>query len=443
MGARKHLSADALIRMIRENTTQAKQQFPALLRTNYSWTDCIMSGLAIFGFKEPSLLTFEQDLTDNAMLRRNLRTLYGVAAVPSDTQLRARLDEIDPRLLRVHFKTILARLQRGKALESYRYLEGHYLVSIDGTGQFYSKSVHCDHCCEKKHQNGEVGYYHPMLGAVLVHPEHREVFPFAPEPIIKGDGTTKNDCERNASKRLLADLRREHPHLKMLVVADGLAANYPHLSYLDSLRLSYIVTIKPGDHRYLLNHIAQLSPRVHQETDSQGTLHQFRVFNDVPLNESHQAYQVTVVDYTETKANGKTQHFTWATRLKVSPSNVYQVMRAARARWRIENETFNTLKNQGYHFNHNYGHGYKNLCSVMSMLMMLSFFIDQVQQFCCRIYQQARIKTRVLRELFSFIRALIKLSVWENWSALYQFIGEPEGRAPPGTPGGLAYMPVI
>jgi hypothetical protein len=47
------------------------------------------------------------------------------------------------------------------------------------------------------------------------------VFPLAPEPILKQDGARKNDCERNAAKRLLTDLRREHPHLKLIVVEDG------------------------------------------------------------------------------------------------------------------------------------------------------------------------------------------------------------------------------
>jgi hypothetical protein len=35
--------------------------------------------------------------------------------------------------------------------------------------------------------------------------------------------------------------------------------------------------------------------------------------------------------------------------------------KAGRCRWKIENECFNTLKNQGYHLEHNYGHGQKNL----------------------------------------------------------------------------------
>ena len=92
-------------------------------------------------------------------------------------------------------------MQRGKALEPYRYLDGHYTISIDGTGQYSSEKVSCNNCCEKHHRNGKTTYYHHMLGAVLVHPEIKEVIPLAPEPIIKGDGATKNDCERHAAKR--------------------------------------------------------------------------------------------------------------------------------------------------------------------------------------------------------------------------------------------------
>ncbi|MCB1621546.1 MAG: hypothetical protein KDI44_12520 [Thiothrix sp.] len=53
-----------------------------------------------------------------------------------------------------------------------------------------------------------------------------------------------------------------------------------------------------------------------------------------------------------------------------------------------ENETFNTLKNQGYNLEHNYGHGQKRLSSVFATLMMLTFLIGQVQEACCRYFQE-------------------------------------------------------
>jgi hypothetical protein len=75
------------------------------------------------------------------------------------------------------------------------------------------------------------------------------------------------------------------------------------------------------------------------------------------------------------------------TDLRVSTRNVYTLMRGGRARWKIENETFNTLKNQGYHFEHNYGHGEQNLSVVFAMLMMLAFLVDQTQQLCCALFR--------------------------------------------------------
>ena len=386
---RKYLSADGLLQVIKHCLKQEK--WPTVKGSAYSWQDCILSGLAIFGFKCPSLLQFEKQKHAEPLVRRSLRQLYKIDKVPSDTCLRERLDQLSPRQLRKPFKKIFAYLQRGKALEAYRYLGGRYIISIDGTGQYSSKRVSCKNCCEKKHKDGTKTYYHQMLGAAIVHPTQKVVIPLAPEPIVKGDGATKNDCERNASKRLLLDLRREHPHLKALIVEDGLASNFPHLSLLDELKMDYIIGVKPGDHEYLFEWIDDLKITPITQTDDQDTQHKFECYHNVPLNDAHYDYRVNVMVYTETKPSGKQRRFSWVTRLPINEKNAMQIMRAGRARWRIENETFNTLKNQGYHFQHNYGHGNEHLCSVMTMLMLLAFLNDQVQQLCCRVYQKARV----------------------------------------------------
>ena len=84
-----------------------------------------------------------------------------------------------------------------------------------------------------------------------MHPDHKEVIPLAPEPIQKQDGSSKNDCERNAAKRLLGKIRQEHPRLKLLVVEHGLASNAPHIRDLFKLRMHFILVVKPGDHAVL------------------------------------------------------------------------------------------------------------------------------------------------------------------------------------------------
>ena len=133
-------------------------------------------------------------------------TLYGVGRVPSDT--RERLDEVDPRQLRYCFTKLFQLLQRGKELEGYTYLNEHYVLSIDGTGYFSSDKVHCQNCCEKHHRDGTTTYYH--VGSRCTRNGRR----FSR---LAKDGAKKNDCERNAAARLLEDVRREHPHLKLIV----------------------------------------------------------------------------------------------------------------------------------------------------------------------------------------------------------------------------------
>ena len=121
--------------------------------------------------------------------------------MPSDSGMRKRLDEVDdPFNLR---GVIFAQLQRGKILERFRSIENHVLLAIDGTGMFSSKSVHCQHCCEKQHRNGTKTYFHHMLCVALVHPFKKIVILLMPEAIIKSDGATKNDSERSACKRFL------------------------------------------------------------------------------------------------------------------------------------------------------------------------------------------------------------------------------------------------
>ena len=80
---------------------------------------------------------------------------------------------------------IFRLLQRGKELEQFVFMDGHYLVSLDGTGYFSSSKIHCPSCLEKNYRGGNVNYSHQMLGAALVKPGLKEVIPLAPEPIIR------------------------------------------------------------------------------------------------------------------------------------------------------------------------------------------------------------------------------------------------------------------
>ena len=418
---RKHLSAQGLINSVYNEFKKIKD--PSNRNGKIKLVDCLMSCLAIFSLKHSSLLEYEEKKLDSAFIS-NLEKLFLVKNAPSDTYMRERLDILDPKFLRPAFTKIFSHIQRGKELESYQYIDNYYLFSIDGTGHFSSYKVHCKNCCEKNHKDDKKSYYHQMLGAVIVHPEKKAVIPLCPEPILKGDGNVKNDCERNASKRLLTDVRREHPHLKLMIIEDSLAANAPHIKHIENLSMKYIIGVKPKDHLFLFDWIKYSEKTNFEFKDNSGLFHKFSFVNDVPLNDSNSDLKVNFLEYWETDKKGNVKHFTWITNVKITVNNVSKIMKGGRSRWRIENETFNTLKNQGYNFEHNFGHGKENLCTNMGLIMMLAFLIDQTQLLCCKLFQHAKRSYRTYRFVIEKMRNMFYFFYINSWDQFFECLAK-------------------
>lgn len=419
MKIRKHLSADGLIRQVRQGFGQIKEHRP--MNVAIPLDDVLMSGLAMFSLKDPSLLAFDQ----RRAKPENLRQVFGIEQIPSDTQMRTILDEVEPEDIRPAFKGVVRELERGKVLADMVFMGGYYLASLDGTGYFKSQQVHCAACLQRQNKKtGEITYTHQMLGGAIVHPERKVVIPLAPEPIIRQDGESKNDCERNAAKRFLAKLRQDYPRLPFIIVEDALSANAPHIAELKRHKLRFILGVKPGDHKYLFDYVAQAhlgGQTTEFEVQKKGITHRFRFLNDVPLNESNPEVRVNFLEYWEIKG-GKTQHFTWITDFTISRYNAFDLMRGGRARWKIENETFNTLKNQGYHFEHNFGHGHNHLSVVFAQLMMLAFAVDQAQQLACQFFQAAWAKVGSKRLLWERLRSLFYELPFDSMTAIWRAI---------------------
>src|SRR5947209_773474 len=274
-----------------------------------------------------------------------------------------------------------------------------------------------------------------MLSAALVHPEHREVIPLMPEPILEQDGQTKNDCERNAAKRFLQAFRQDHPHLRVIVTEGGLSANGPHILELQRHGFHFILGAKPGDHAALFQRMetasrggkAQALTLVDAAT---GVLHHFRWVVQVPLNDAHPDLLINLLEYWEVSGEG-VKYFSWVTDLPLTPATVFVVMRGGRARWKIENETLNTLKNQGYHFEHNFGHGEKHLSVVFALLMMLAFLVDQVQQLCDPLFRAAWEKAGSKRQLWENMRTMFRAFALTSLRALDEALVAGYVKQPP------------
>lgn len=416
---KKTLSAVGLLEISREIFEKIPRD---VKRQTISLSDCLMSALAMFGMKSPSLLAFDGPSMEDTV-QYNLKTLYQVTTPPSDTHMREVLDEVDPKTIRETFLSIFHEAQRGRLLEEYEFMGG-YLGLVDGTQLFDSEKIHCKNCCKKQHQNGRVSYHHQMLAAVLAHPDRRQVIPLCPEPITKQDGVTKNDCERNAFHRFLVDLKREHPRLKLTLCSDALSATAPHINELKSFGYHFIIVVKPEGNKTLYEWVKGITREVKITVGKNKYI--FRYVNNVPLNDAKNTPNICFFECKWIEVHGRQEkkgRCGWATNHEITDQNLYELMRGGRARWKIENETFNTLKNQGYQFEHNFGHGKKNLHTIFALLMMLAFLIDQIQEATCGLFQKALEYKRTRRFFWESMKSFFNTYFVDSWQDLFTAMG--------------------
>lgn len=392
-------------------------------------SDVLMSGLAMFSLKYSSLLDFDQQ---TSLERDNLRRVFGIKSVCSDTHLRRILDGHSPDPIRASFVSRFEDLNQTGLLREYGYKIGNqkYLISSsDGVQHFSSKQINCPCCLEKNHRDGSTTYHHNMLCSALVHPDKREVFIMGCEPIVQQDGTQKNDCERNAAKRLFdqmgSDYKAYQDLYKFLVVEDALYANAPHLEQLQANDYSYIINVKPDSHKTLFAQIAGRRQRNQTRVEiirKNGLTHRFEWVNNISLNNSQANLRVNFLHYQQIDRKGKKTTFTWVTNIHLNKARVPLIMKAARARWKIENETFNTLKNLGYNFEHNYGHGQDHLSTTLAYLMLLAFYIDQFVQACSSAFQKVEslFKTRI--RVWGMIKSIFQTTACDSMGGIYRKI---------------------
>jgi hypothetical protein len=387
--AHKLLGFDALRRIIGKEFKKIADPRPG--NNQISLHDALMSAFAMFSLKDPSLLAFDDRRKKKP---QNIRAVFGVQNIPTDSGMRNIDDKVPTEHLRPVFKSILEQTRQSGLLDRMQFIDGHYLLDIDGVEFFRSKKLNANFCLTST-RAGETSYHLKMLGTVIVHPDFKEVIPLFPENILRQDGATKNDCEQNAAKRFYEKLRQDYPELPFVVNGDALYADGPHLLELQKYNLRYIIVAKPTDLPFLFK---QLNRAIKQgratelfleDAQNPKVIHAFRYTEQLPLNQAHQQIRVNLLEYWEVTEGQDPRTFSWITDLEIRQDNALLLMRGGRARWKVENETFNSLKNQGYHLEHNYGLGKQHLASNFAVLMMLAFLVDQIQQMASPLFQAA------------------------------------------------------
>ncbi len=213
-----------------------------------------------------------------------------------------------------------------------------------------------------------------------------------------------------------------------MICGDGLMSNQPMIEETIKGDMHYLFVAKPGNHKYLVEWLSTFEQLPSTEViDDKGNRHIYTWQNDVPLNGKEKTINMNWFQYQFKNIHGKiTKTHRWVTDIKMNEDNVTAMTKAGRCRWKIENECFNTLKNQGYHIEHNYGHGDKSLSYNMYLLTLLAFYFHQIFELTDGVYQACRVSFGSKSHLWENFRASIRMLVVEDWAHLMDLLLNPD-----------------
>ncbi len=395
------------------------------LNTRYSLGDIGMSAFSVFFMQSPSFLAHQRRF-EEGYGRSNCQSLFGISKIPSANHIRDMLDGASADLLHPVFAGAVEHLhQIPGGLDDFRRLGGHVLIALDGTQYHCSKTIHCPSCSTRR--TGKAGkdeseYFHTMLGATLVAPGHNKVIPLQPEFVVPQDGHDKQDCENAAAKRWLATHGEQYAWLDPVYLGDDLFSRQPLCEAVLQAGGHFLFVCKPSSHSLIEEYKSRIALPVLEQSVKRGKqrfTYKYRWLCDLPLRDGKHPLKVNwlELEILDAKAN-TTYRNSFVTDLPTGPDTVIELTTCARARWKIENEAFNVLKNNGYNLEHNFGHGKENLASILVSLNLIAFAFHTISDIDDQLWQAARQKLGPRYNFFSKLLGLTDYHVFASWDDL-------------------------
>ncbi len=311
-----------------------------------------ISGNAIFC---ENLSLFSGTKTETVMVSEQMVNVFKVM----DTDALAT---VQPELIR----TLIEKKRLSDA-----YVLGHVAVCSDGTGIFASSTPHCDECLTQKHQDGTVTYMHNMLEAKVLC-ANGMALSLMSEPIKNPaqGGYSKQDCETKAFRRLVPRIKQAFPPQPFVHLLDSLYAQDPVFIQLTQAKHQFICGFKKGSIPTLYeeaHELLKLHPKNKQVVrtrigDNGEVVQTFRWLDNL----EYKGVTLGFVRCEEMDTQGEVTTYAWLTSFLVTSTNVQEIARGGRLRWKIENEGFNEQKT---------GYAMEHFCNCNNFNVMLCLYL--------------------------------------------------------------------
>jgi hypothetical protein len=400
--------------------------------TQYDMADIALAAFSVFFTQCPSFLSYQLGM-EQARGRNNARSLFQVGQIPTANHIRQTLDPVAPHHLFSLFDDLHKACDQSGVLEQMRAVERTRLIALDATWYFSSQSqnVCCPNCSCIQHADGQTTHFHSAITPVIVSPGHSQVVPLRPEFITPQDGQLKQDCEINAAKRWLCTHAGQYSTGNDTLLGDDLYAHQPFCRQVLLHNFHFLFTCKPASHATLFQWVEGLEagrplPTLKLRVKGKSNRweqHHYRWANSVPLTDRDDALKVNWCAVTISDAEGRQRYRnSFITDWNITADNVAGLVAAGRARWKIENESNNVLKNRGYHLEHNFGHGKKHLSSLLVTMNLLAFGLHTLLELVDGSYRLIRATLGARRRFFQHLEALTSYLHFENWERLLDFM---------------------
>jgi hypothetical protein len=329
------------------------------------------------------------------------REIENIAHYDTVNNFLERLDVKDLNSIRLK---MIKKLIHSKSFYQAKMPEGHWMIILDGTGLYHFKEKHCDNCLVKeltdKEGNKKKIYYHSVLEAKIILADNI-IISLGTEFIEnESEDVSKQDCEINASKRLLKRIKEEYPRLKMCILGDSLYAAGSIMDICNEYNWSYLLRCKQGrqktlveDYQYVIDS-GEYGKKENLLGEEKGTAKYVNHVEDITGKE----FTANIFEYEYKKNNKKTNEiiqvkFLWITNIELTNRNIEEMVKCARKRWKIENEGFNIQKNILYKIEH--------LNSKNPNAMKNHYLLTQISDILMQLYLAG---TKVLKELKQAIK---------------------------------------
>src|SRR5271170_5144843 len=356
---------------------------------NIAPTDFGLSAFAMFFMQSASFLAYQRTM-EKGHGRSNCQTLFGIGRIPSDNYIRDFLDEA-PRAPAALFRTHGGAAMQAADAAGLRPVGRKNPGAWDGTEFFCSQKLGCPHCPDAQAlQRHAVG-------------DGRGARPFQGRAADAG-------IHRAAGRRRQAGLRTQRGKALVRQARRAAGTVAPRVPGRRSVRLP--TRRQNGDrrrrpfHLHLLAGFPQGAVRLHRRCRASPSRKESRPAEherDIPLSLERGGsparrqgcdpghLDVNWMGFEIVDTKGKVKYsLAWATSIPVSKDNVAEIVACGRARWKIENESFNVLKNHGYELEHNFGHGQRFLAMTLAALNLLAFAWHTVLELLEPPWQAAR-----------------------------------------------------